>query len=138
MTVKGPLRLVLIVCGTISLALGSIGVVMPVLPTTPFVLISAYCFYRSSERLHHWLVHHPRFGPIILRVRRGEGITLRVKLFALASAYSAVGATIILVDNLHLRIFLALVLVTKTVVMIRIPTYRPEKPAKQPLRCPES
>ena len=138
MAVKGPLRFVLICAGTLSLALGSIGVVMPVLPTTPFVLVSAYCFYRSSDRLHTWLVNHHRFGPIILRVKRGEGITLRVKLFSLASAYTAVGTTMILADSLHLTLFLSLVLITKTVVMIRIPTYRPQRPAEQPVQCPEN
>ena len=51
--------------GWISLALGLIGIVVPLLPTTPFILLAAFCFQRGSRRLHLWLTEHPRFGPLI-------------------------------------------------------------------------
>lgn len=59
------MRAVLFAIGCISLIIGVIGVFVPVLPTTPFVLLSAWCFMRSNERFHRWLLHHPRFGPVI-------------------------------------------------------------------------
>ncbi len=115
----------LIFLGLLSLGIGTLGVILPVLPTTPFVLISAYCFVRSSEKLHTWLMNHHRFGPIVRRFQEGKGISLRVKLGSLGAAYLMVGTAIVLLDNLHVRIFLVVLLITKTVFMARIPTYRP-------------
>lgn len=54
-----------LVCGLISLALGLIGIPLPLLPTTPFLLLAAFCFARGSDRLHNWLINHPRLGPPI-------------------------------------------------------------------------
>lgn len=56
---------VFVVVGWASLLLGIIGIVVPLMPTTPFILASAWCFLRSSERFHKWLMTHPRFGPIV-------------------------------------------------------------------------
>lgn len=52
--------------GSLALALGLIGVFLPIMPTAPFIILAALCFSRSSDRLHAWLLAHPQFGPIIL------------------------------------------------------------------------
>lgn len=65
--------------GIICVILGMIGVVLPLLPTVPFMLLAAFCFARSSERLHNWLLTHPRFGPAIVDWQERGAINARVK-----------------------------------------------------------
>ena len=59
------MRVIWLIAGSISLGLGLLGVFLPLLPTVPFVLLAAFCFARSSERLHDWMLEHPKFGPAI-------------------------------------------------------------------------
>ena len=68
--------------GGISLALGVIGIFLPMLPTTPFVLVAAFCFSRGSERCERWLVEHPRFGPMVRDWRANRSVPLRAKQLA--------------------------------------------------------
>ena len=70
------------VAGAIALALGILGVPLPLLPTTPFLLLAAFCFSRGSERLHDWLVTHPRLGPPIHQWREHGAISRRAKALA--------------------------------------------------------
>jgi len=73
------------VLGVVSLALGIVGIVLPLLPTAPFVILSAFAFARSSPRLEHWLETHPRFGPTIANWRRYGAISKRAKVFSVAT-----------------------------------------------------
>ena len=68
--------------GAIALALGILGIPLPLLPTTPFLLLAAFCFSRGSERLHDWLVTHPRLGPPIHQWREHGAISRRAKTLA--------------------------------------------------------
>lgn len=71
--------------GLLCVALGLIGVVLPLLPTVPFMLLAAFFFARSSERLHHWLISHPTFGPPIVDWQSSGAIRPRVKRLATVS-----------------------------------------------------
>ena len=71
--------------GWLSVGLGAIGAVLPLLPTVPFLLLAAFCFARSSERFHNWLITHPTFGPPIADWRKSGAIRRRVKWLATAS-----------------------------------------------------
>lgn len=77
--------------GWAFLALGALGVVLPVLPTAPFILLAAWCFSRSSKRLHRWLVEHRTFGPLVRDWEAHGVIRLRAKLLATAVIVLLVG-----------------------------------------------
>lgn len=76
-------RLLWLSAGCLSLVLGIIGIVLPLLPTTPFLLLAAFCFARGSAKLHHWLVNHPRLGPPIRDWETYRAISRRGKLLAM-------------------------------------------------------
>lgn len=78
-------RIVLIVVGFVSLALGGLGIVVPLLPTTPLVLVAAFAFANSSETLHQWLLNHRVFGPLIDNWRRYGAISRTAKATSVLS-----------------------------------------------------
>lgn len=82
--------------GFLALGLGFIGVVVPLLPTVPFMILAAFCFARSSERFHDWLVTHPVFGPHIVSWRENGAISRRGKRFATIGVAAAFSISIIL------------------------------------------
>jgi len=99
---RGVKPLVWRIAGLISLALAILGILLPLLPTTPFLLLSAYCFGRGSERLRNWMLEHPRLGPPIREWRERRAISRKAKgLAALAmvlviAASIAMGAPLVL------------------------------------------
>ncbi|MEM9384398.1 MAG: YbaN family protein [Pseudomonadota bacterium] len=82
--------------GAIALALGALGVLLPLLPTTPFVLLAAYCFARSSRRCHRWLLEHALFGPLIIDWQREGAISRRAKVAAAVSMAAILILSIVL------------------------------------------
>ncbi|HEY5681299.1 MAG TPA: YbaN family protein [Pseudomonadales bacterium] len=72
-------KLLFITGGWLSLALGIAGIPLPLLPTTPFLLLAAFCFAEGSDRLHDWLVNHVHFGPPIRRWREHRAVSRRTK-----------------------------------------------------------
>ena len=78
-----------IAAGFASLTLGAIGIFLPLLPTVPFLLLTAFCFARASDRLHDWLLSHKTFGPPIIAWRDHGAIGRRAKLLATLSIAAA-------------------------------------------------
>lgn len=84
-----------LVIGLASLALGIAGLVLPLLPTTPFALLAAYCFGRSSPRLHHRLLNNRNLGPLILNWQQHRAIAPRAKLMAVLSMAAVFGISFV-------------------------------------------
>jgi len=117
---------VLVVCGWIALGLGVVGIVVPVLPTVPFVLLAAACFLRGSERWHTWLVSHPVYGPHIAGYLAGRGLRARTRVVALVTLWASVlFSVVILVPWLAVDVLLVLVAAGVSVYLVRLPTRRP-------------
>lgn len=85
------MRFVYIIIGCAAVALGIVGIFLPLLPTTPFLLLAAWAFARSSPRLEAWLTTHPRLGPPLKAWREHRAIPLRAKMIAIP----AMGASLI-------------------------------------------
>lgn len=88
------LRPVLWVAGTLALLLGIVGIVVPGLPTTPFVLLAGACYVRASPRAHAWLLKNPTFGPILREWERHHSVAPRVKRIAFATMALTAGFSI--------------------------------------------
>ena len=116
----------LIVAGTISLTLGAIGILLPILPTTPFLLLSAACYLRSSERMHKWLLGNRWFGEYIRNYQEGRGIPLKTKIVAMAFLWVAIiySAFFALNEILIAQVALLLIALGVSVHLIRLPTLK--------------
>jgi len=90
------MRYVWALLGLISVGLGIVGIVLPLLPTVPFLLLAAFFFARSSEALHSWLISHPRFGPPIVDWQTRGAISPRVKRLSTLSVAAVFGLSLIL------------------------------------------
>ena len=113
----------LIVAGTVSTAIGIIGIIVPILPTTPFLLLAAACYLRSSERFYHWLLSNRWLGTYIRDYIEGRGMPVKTKVFTLVLLWLAIGLSVATgTQNTVLRIVLALVAigVTLHIVFIKV------------------
>ena len=117
------LKLFYNIIGTVSLFFGFIGVLLPILPTTPFVLLSAACYYKGSERLHGWLSRNEVFGPMIKDYEEHGGMRKATKRKALMIMWAAVlGSALLILDTLTMRALTLLVAVIGTASMLRVKT----------------
>ena len=122
------IRFVLITLGTVFLGLGIIGVVLPGLPTTPFLLLSAAFYVRSSKRLYSWLLNHKVFGKIIRNFRETRSISLRAKIISIAAMWSMILLSIfVFLDNLAVQLTISFLGVVGTVVLLLIPTLKQKR-----------
>jgi hypothetical protein len=117
-------RTALVACGTICVVLGVVGVFLPVLPTTPFLLLAAVCYARSSERLYHWLLNNRCFGEYIRNYREGRGLPLRLKILTILTLWLVIGFTaLMVVSAVWIRIVLFLIMTGVTAHLVMIKTY---------------
>ncbi|MEZ5619328.1 MAG: YbaN family protein [Rhodocyclaceae bacterium] len=123
------MRLLFVVLGTLFLLLGIAGAFLPVLPTTPFVLLAAGCYARASSRFYNWLLNNRAFGPAILEWRRYRSIPWRTKMTAIALMSVTLGISIVFfVPWFELQMALALFGLLLATYLYRIPSR--DRPAR--------
>ena len=116
------MRALLIVCGTICVGLGILGIFLPLMPTTVFLLLAAACYARSSERFHRRLVQHAWLGPYI---RQSRGMTTRQKAVSVTILWLSLIVTMIWTAHAWwLRLLLVAVGVGVTTHVVRIPAFQ--------------
>jgi uncharacterized membrane protein YbaN (DUF454 family) len=85
------------VTGLVCVGLGAIGIVLPILPTTPFLLAAAACFCKSSTRLYNWLINNKWFGEYIRNYKEGKGIPMKTKVVTLTFLWATIGVSTIFI-----------------------------------------
>jgi uncharacterized membrane protein YbaN (DUF454 family) len=117
------MRLLYLALGTVCLGLGILGAILPLLPTTPFILLSAACYARASNRFYNCLLNNRLFGPMIREWRRHRSIPFRIKITSIVLMAVTLGVSIVLfVPNPYLQSALAAVGVGLAVYLYRIPS----------------
>ena len=114
-----------VVAGTISLGLGFAGIVLPVLPTTPFLLLSAACYYKGSERLHRWMLNNRLLGDYLRNYKEGKGIQPRTKIFTLILLWSVISfSALFMLNNVIIQIILFAIAIGVSIHIIALPNLR--------------
>jgi uncharacterized protein len=127
---KGPMRSILrpllLVVGTLCVVLGILGIFLPILPTTPFLLLAAACYARSSDRFLHWLLKNRYFGDYISNYREGRGMPRSTKILTIIALWVTLGiSAAFAATTLWLRLLLAVVGIGVTVHLLRLGTLHP-------------
>jgi uncharacterized protein len=117
------LRILILIIGILSFTLGVIGIFLPVLPTTPFILLAAACFARSSERFHQWILNHKYFGATVKNWEEHKTITKRGKIISITFLNLSIAFSLyILSPNNYLMIFLLITDILVTLYLLSIPS----------------
>ncbi len=117
-------RVLYFVVGTIFLVLGGVGIVLPILPTTPFLLLSLACYYQSSQRMHYWMLNNKWFGGYLRNYTEGKGISLKAKLFTISLLWILISYSIFFVVNIVVvQIILFVIAIGVSLHLIKLPTF---------------
>jgi len=117
------------VAGSVFLAFGAIGIVLPILPTTPFLLLALACYCRSSKRMTKWVLNNKYFGSYIRRYKEGKGIPIKTKIIAITILWITISySAFFIVNNWWIiQLILFAIAIAVTIHLIRVPTYRETK-----------
>jgi hypothetical protein len=118
--------------GLVCVGLGAIGMVLPILPTTPFLLVAAACFCKSSTRMYDWLLSNKWFGEYIRNYREGRGLPMRTKITALTVLWATIGISTVFLLNrllppqliLPMQIVMITIAVGVSIHILRLPTFK--------------
>lgn len=120
-------KAILIFLGTVCVGLGLLGIFLPLMPTTVFLLMAAYCYSHSSERFHTWLLNNRFCGKYISNYKSGRGISIRQKVTTIAVLWASIGFSIWYVaGSFWVTLLLVAVAIGVTVHLLWLKTYSPE------------
>ena len=117
------LRVMVFILGIICLGVGIAGIVLPLIPGFPLLLVAGYLFSKSSVRYYNWLMNHKRFGPVIRNYNAGQGLPLRVKFTAVGTLWIAVTiSTVFFMDSIYPQVAFVVIALGVTYHLISLPT----------------
>jgi len=114
------LKYFLITMGVLFTIIGFVGAVLPLLPTTPFLLVAVICFSKSSERFENWLVNTKVYITYVESFKNNKGYTLKNKFKLLISVYIVVGFSIFMIDHSLIRLGLVIMVIIQTIVLFTV------------------
>jgi len=118
-------RWVLIITGSFFTGLAILGIFLPLLPTTPFLLLAAACYIKSSERFYNWLINNKWLGNYIKNYLEGKGVSLKVKVLSISFLWITVGYSVVFVVNIFpIRVILILIAIGVTIHLLFIRTLK--------------
>ncbi len=126
-------RALLITAGLAAVVAGTIGIVVPLLPTTPFLLLAAVCFVRSSDRLHRWLTTNRVFGSYLRNYQEHRAMPAGMKWCAISVLWLTIALSIVAIDSPPIRVVLVVVAVGVTILIARIRTLKSRRDDPAPL-----
>lgn len=119
------MKIILAALGLLSLGLGILGIFLPVLPTTPLLLLAAALFFRSSPRLYDWLLEHLKLGPYIRNFREHKAIPLKIKVLSVSLVWlTLLNCAIFVADHWAFRFFFILLAAAITAHILHYKTLR--------------
>lgn len=113
--------------GILCMTIGAIGIFIPVLPTVPFVLLAVFCFGKSSESLHRFILNNKYFGETVRRYYEGEGVTMSVKIRAILFLSAGIGFSVYKIQHIHSRIAMILIWIGVTSHILMLKKYEGPK-----------
>lgn len=115
-------KYLLLIIGTISLVLGTIGIFIPLLPTTPFILLASFCYIRSSNRLYDWLINHKIFGKYIYDYLVHKSVKKSAKITAVSLIWFSLFFSFYIIKNLYINLILLIIGLLVSIHIIRLKT----------------
>jgi uncharacterized membrane protein YbaN (DUF454 family) len=118
-------RTLFVILGTLSLGTGIVGAFLPILPTTPFVLLAVFFYIRSSPRMYAWVINSRFAGKHVHNILEGHGIPLSVKVFSVAMSFCMIGyVSIFVTESFLVRMLLGMLFLVQVYFMVRIKTLK--------------
>ncbi|MFI3330581.1 MAG: YbaN family protein [Rikenellaceae bacterium] len=120
-------KLILLLIGFLAMGLGVLGIFLPVLPTTPLLLLALWCFTRSSDRWRTWLLANKYFGDYLDGYFSGKGIYLSTKVYAISLLWLTLSYCAYILDNIYLRILFLVIAISVTIHLCMLKTRNNDK-----------
>ena len=118
-------KALLVSSGTLSLGIGFVGIFIPLLPTTPFLLLAAACYIRGSKKSYNLLIKNKLFGEYIINYQEGRGIPFKIKIITILILWLTISVSIIMyISNLIIQILLFIIAIAVTIHLIKIKTLK--------------